>query len=235
MKPQNTTLAKVRLIWDLSGRINHDIITDFKLNQYQKDDVLGYSAVVSFGSQLGVLTVNHSLLLCTRVLNMFEKNESTYEPINSCLKGVEIEIIKGSGVFHRFDPKVGIFQNNDNIEDGICQFLRNYLIYAQNHTLSEGVPLRIKVWSLFAIRLFLNDILHPLVVNKIVRNVNRNYMEIQSKTIADSLGVYEAWDEYQAFHLQIESTKKIFNETIPFCRTRLEEITRILGLSKYPD
>jgi hypothetical protein len=231
MNAQIVTLAKVKLSWDSSGRIQHYIDTDFNFDQYQKDDILAYSAVVSFESQLGVMVVHRSLILCTRILNFIERNEKYNEPINSSLKGIEIELVKGNNIFHMFNPMMESFSNNDSLEDGVCQFLGNYIIYAYKNATSEGVPLRIKFWSMFAIKLFLDDVLCPLVSKGIVKNANRNYKEIQGKMIEDTISLYDTWNQYQGFHLQMEKTKNMFSETIPLCRTRLGEVAHALGLS----
>lgn len=231
MNAQIILLAKITLSWDLLGRIKHEIKSDFNFNNYQIEDALGYSSVVSFESQLGILPIKRSLMLCTKVLDFIESDELIYEPVNSCLRGVEIEIVKGESVFHQFKPNVRIFSNNDNIEDSISQFIRNYLLYTYKNVSSEGLPLRIKVNSLYAIKFYLCDILYPLVGRGIIKNANTNYWEIQKKIIEDTHTFYDSWNKYQTFHEQKDKIEIMFYKTIPFCRIKLREIADELRIN----
>lgn len=204
-------LATIKASWDNAGRIHHDFQYKYKLNQYQIEDGLAFSAVVTIASQLSVVSIGRSLVLCSQMLDFLESGRTVISPINSALQGVEIELWRRKEVYHQFHPKMKPFASNDSVEDGVCQFLTNYLYYVHGFVTDE-FRTRIKNVLAFTLLHYLSDALGD-AIQEGVRDTSENSIAIQESTLMFSANLYPWWDSLQMARLPVGQYQEVLDES----------------------
>lgn len=123
-------LARIECRWSQSGHISHRISKRFASSSDDKDRVLAPSLPFLISHQLGSFRPSYGLILCSQVLRFYTKNHHTMFPINSALKGADIQYVQtGQRTLITFHPKHRLFVNNDSLEEGVRQFVNNYIRY----------------------------------------------------------------------------------------------------------
>lgn len=220
---EQIVFATIDLVWTANGSITTNFYSEFDLDETIKKSLLGYSSLVCLYSQLGVLTLQNALLLCRVILDIFENNQISYEPINPVLQGAEVAIMRGDNIFHLFNPKVSR-SNNDEIEKSICQFLSNFIIYSSSRLEDEYIHYRVKLLVLYILKIFLDEIVYPFVKSGGVNNLKQSYSAIHSATIKESILFHNVWDEYCGIDINRKKTDKDIQKIIQISRKRLNDI-----------
>ena len=184
-------MGEIKLSWDVMGRINHKLNSKYKVTEYEIQDALAYSALVCIASQLGVVSIRRSLFLCSILINFLESGKMEIQPINSALRKVTIELRRKKELYHLFHPMISTNSNNNDVEDGIIQFLSNYLYYAYNFV-SPEFQKRLKNLMVTVLLFYLKEALGNVVVTDSI-DVKENNLEVQKLTIAYSVDFYIYW------------------------------------------
>jgi hypothetical protein len=67
------------------------------------------------------------------VLDYFDDKTHLVHPINSALKSASIRfVMTRAGIAITFHPSHGMFANNDSVEEGVRQFINNFIAYVGN-------------------------------------------------------------------------------------------------------
>lgn len=219
-------VGTISISWDKAGRINHDFKIKFRASAYEIDDGLAFSSVVSIASQLGVVSIRRALGLCSELFHFLETGNSITLPINDALSGVDIEFRQSrrADLFHLFHPRLNLLAGNDAIEDGVCQFLINYLSYI-NLTVTPGFQAQIKNAVVLILLFFLEDALGK-VVRSGFRHIDRNNWDVQKFTLEFSATFYPYWNSLDM--VKLSQTK--FQEILTKSNREYQEIIRNLGI-----
>ncbi len=214
-------LVSINLKWDSNGRLSHKLATRLQLNDYQRDDAVAASVPMLISSQLGTLVPHHALVLCTRSLALLERSEHIIEPINSALKKVRIDLWKAAGVFHTFHPKSRFLANNNSVEEGVRQFLNNYVGYVPR-VVSGNFPKRVRDTLLTSIRVYLDIVLSEAQATSI--DSAKGNWNIQKAMLEFSAVLYD--DLWSSHELPEEKFAPLLVET----KSLYLEVRRRLGI-----
>ena len=120
-------LARIQCRWSNSGHISYRISKGYASPTDNRDLLLAPSLPFLISHQLGSFRPSHGLILCSQVLRFYTETHHTMFPINSALKGADIQYVQTSqGTLITFHPKHRLLVNNDSLEEGVRQFVNNY-------------------------------------------------------------------------------------------------------------
>ena len=122
--------ATIRVSWNPRGRLKHTL----KVNEFSKNPFLWLfapSAPMLITHQLGAMKPSHGLHLCSKILGIIGTGKYVASPINSALKGVQINLVyvQQETVMLQYVPKHAFFHNDHSLEEGTRQFVANYYSY----------------------------------------------------------------------------------------------------------
>ena len=125
--------TSIKLNWDKAGKINHQI-SGVSLPPPKNDKllwVLAPSTPLLLSHQYGSMKPSHGLITSSWIIDMLFENKYVLMPINSALKGANIDFIYSGGpsIKVQFHPQHSIFANSDSLEEGVRQLLNNYFHY----------------------------------------------------------------------------------------------------------
>lgn len=130
-------IGSIDLSWDASGRVRHDLTSVVSLSAEQVSDILAVSVPMLISGQLGVLRPIYSLSLCDRLIHLLDTGQYVLEPINSALKRAKIRFHSGNTICHTFHPSMGLFANNDSVEQAVRQLCYNYAVHISTQVKAE--------------------------------------------------------------------------------------------------
>ncbi len=133
-------LARIQCRWKQSGHISYSISRGYSNAVDNRDLVIAPSLPLVISHQLGSFRPSHGLILCSQVLRFYTQNHHTMFPINSALKGADIQFVQTSqGILITFHPKHRLLVNNDSLEEGVRQFVNNYLRFVYDQITGDTV------------------------------------------------------------------------------------------------
>ena len=126
-------IARIQCRWKQSGHISHSISKGYSNAVDNRDLVIAPSLWLVISHQLGSFRPSYGLILCSQVLRFYTQNHHTMFPINSALKGAHIQFVQTSqGILITFHPKHSLLVNNDSLEEGVRQFVNNYVRFVND-------------------------------------------------------------------------------------------------------
>ena len=217
-------LGAIKVSWNESGKIKHKFESKYEATARQIDDALAYSAVVCIASQLGVLSIYRSLVLCSQLIVFLEYNRRNIVPINPSLVSVEIELRRKEELYHLFHPKLKILAKEDSTESGVQQFLCNYLYHIEE-TVSREFKQRIRNLLVLVLYTYLKEALGKSVSAS--TDIKTNNWQVQQFTASFSLRFYVYWDTVDIARMDRKKYKEMLSEI----KSAFNEITSELRLT----